>query len=169
MASPCVWGREGHITQLLLSLLLRGMGATRLAFPQSSFLPSFKKKSIYCLFIWTVCIYWRRKRQPTPVILPGKFRGGRSLVGCSPSGCTKSNPTERLRRRVCSCRLAAKLCHQVPPSMGLPGKNAGVGCHFLSFCPAAFFAFWGCPVHSGMFSSIPGRHMLDASSNFFSQ
>ena len=70
MASPCVWGREGHRTQLLLSLLLWSVGDTRLAFPQSSFLPSFKKKSIYCLLIGTVWIYWRRKQQPTPVLLP---------------------------------------------------------------------------------------------------
>ena len=27
---------------------------------------------------------WRRKWQPTPVLLPGKFRGLRSLVGYSP-------------------------------------------------------------------------------------
>ena len=27
---------------------------------------------------------WRRKWQPTPVFLPGKFHGQRSMVGCSP-------------------------------------------------------------------------------------
>ena len=29
---------------------------------------------------------WSRKWQPTPVFLPGKFHGERSLVGCSPWG-----------------------------------------------------------------------------------
>ena len=29
---------------------------------------------------------WRRQWQPTPVLLPGKSRGQRSLVGCSPWG-----------------------------------------------------------------------------------
>ena len=29
---------------------------------------------------------WRRKWQPTPVLLPGKSHGRRSLVGCSPWG-----------------------------------------------------------------------------------
>ena len=29
---------------------------------------------------------WRRKWQPTPVLLPGKSHGQRSLVGCSPWG-----------------------------------------------------------------------------------
>ena len=31
-------------------------------------------------------IYWRRQWQPTPVLLPGKSHGQRSLVGCSPWG-----------------------------------------------------------------------------------
>jgi len=30
---------------------------------------------------------WRRKWQPTPVFLPGKFYGQRSLAGYSPQGC----------------------------------------------------------------------------------
>ena len=32
-------------------------------------------------------ILWRRKWQPTPVFLPGKSHGQRSLVGYSPWGC----------------------------------------------------------------------------------
>ena len=40
--------------------------------------------------------HWRRKWQPTPVLLPGKFHGQRSLAGCSPWGCKESNTTERL-------------------------------------------------------------------------
>ena len=38
----------------------------------------------------------KRQRHPTPVLLPGKFHGRRSLVGCSPWGCTESDTTERL-------------------------------------------------------------------------
>ena len=38
----------------------------------------------------------RRKWQPTPVLLPGKFHGQRSLVGYSPWGCKESDTTERL-------------------------------------------------------------------------
>ena len=33
---------------------------------------------------------------PTPVLLPGKSHGWRSLVGCSPRGCEESDTTERL-------------------------------------------------------------------------
>ena len=37
---------------------------------------------------------WRRERLPTPVFLPGKFRGQRSLAGYSPWGLKESNTTE---------------------------------------------------------------------------
>ena len=39
---------------------------------------------------------WRRKRQPTPVLLPGKSHGRRSLVGYSPWGRKELDTTERL-------------------------------------------------------------------------
>ena len=38
----------------------------------------------------------RRKWQPTAVLLPGKFHGWRSLVGCSPWGRKESDTTEQL-------------------------------------------------------------------------
>ena len=45
---------------------------------------------------WVGKIPWRRKWQPTPVLLPGKFHGLRSLVGYSPWGRKESDTTERL-------------------------------------------------------------------------
>ena len=41
-------------------------------------------------------IAWRRQWHPTPVLLPGKSHGGRSLVGYSPWGREESDTTERL-------------------------------------------------------------------------
>ena len=38
----------------------------------------------------------RRRWHPTPVLLPGKSHGRRSLVGCSPWGRGESDTTERL-------------------------------------------------------------------------
>ena len=38
---------------------------------------------------------WRRKWQPTPLLLPGKSHGRRSLVGYSPWGCEESDMTEQ--------------------------------------------------------------------------
>ena len=40
--------------------------------------------------------YWRRQWHATPELLPGKSHGWRSLVGCSPWGCSGSDMTERL-------------------------------------------------------------------------
>ena len=40
--------------------------------------------------------YGRRKWHPTPVLLPGKSHGWRSLVRCSPWGRWESDTTERL-------------------------------------------------------------------------
>ena len=45
---------------------------------------------------WVRKISWRRKWQPTPVFLPGKSHGQRSLVGYSPWGCKELDVTERL-------------------------------------------------------------------------
>ena len=54
--------------------------------------------------ILTICILLmtnstvvvRRRWHPTPVLLPGKSHGWRSLVGCSPWGRKKLDMTERL-------------------------------------------------------------------------
>ena len=42
------------------------------------------------------CSSQRRQWHPTPVLLPGKSHGRRSLEGCSPWGRTESDTTERL-------------------------------------------------------------------------
>ena len=43
-----------------------------------------------------ICGMRRRQWHPTLVLLPGKFHGWRSLVGCSPWGREESDTTERL-------------------------------------------------------------------------
>ena len=45
---------------------------------------------------WVGKIPWRRKWQPTPVLLPGESHGGRILVGYSPWGRKELDTTERL-------------------------------------------------------------------------
>ena len=45
---------------------------------------------------WVRRIPWRRKWQPTPVFLPGKSHGQRSLAGYSPWGRTELDKTEQL-------------------------------------------------------------------------
>ena len=48
------------------------------------------------LYASACCLGRRRQWHPTPVLLPGKSHGRRSLVGCSPWGREKSDTTERL-------------------------------------------------------------------------
>ena len=43
-----------------------------------------------------MAISWRRQWHTTPVVLPGKSRGRRSLVGCSPWGRGESDATGQL-------------------------------------------------------------------------
>ena len=49
---------------------------------------------------WVQSLGWedpqRRAQQPTPVFLPGEFRGQRSLAGYSPCGHKESDTTEQL-------------------------------------------------------------------------
>ena len=45
-------------------------------------------------FYATLMLYWRRQWHPTPVLLPGKSHGWRSLEGCSPWGRWGSDTTE---------------------------------------------------------------------------
>ena len=47
---------------------------------------TFVGKVISLLFNMLCRLVWIRQWQPTPVLLPGKSRGQRSLVGCSPWG-----------------------------------------------------------------------------------
>ena len=49
-----------------------------------------------CHYMLLLRIIQRRRWHPTPVLLPGKSHGWRSLVGCSPWGCKESDTTERL-------------------------------------------------------------------------
>ena len=55
---------------------------------------TFKNFESVC-YTPTLC-NWRRQWHPTPVLLPGKSHGQRSLVGCSPWGCKESDTNERL-------------------------------------------------------------------------
>ena len=43
---------------------------------------------------WVGKIPWRRKWQPTPVLLPEESHGQRTLVGYSPYGCEESDTAE---------------------------------------------------------------------------
>ena len=73
----------------------------------------------------------RRRWHPTPVLLPGKSYGQRSLVGCSPWGCEELDTTERL-----PCHFSLSCIGkgngnplQRIPGMGEPGGLPSMGSH----------------------------------------
>jgi len=131
----------------------------------------------------------RRQWHSTPVLLPGKSHGRRSLAGCRPWGLEESDTTERLHfhfslscigegngnppqysclensmdrgagwatvcgaiknwtrlsEHSCCCQVASVVSVSVwphrrqptrlPHPWDSPGKNTGVGCHFLLQC-----------------------------------
>ena len=89
--------------QSMGSQRVRHDGATSLHFSSPPELPwwlSGKESTCQCRRCgfnpWVGKIPWRRQWQPTPVFLPGKSHGQRSLVGYSPQGHKESDTTERL-------------------------------------------------------------------------
>ena len=78
---------------------------------------------------------WRRQWHPTPVLLPGKSHGWRSLVGCSPWGREESDTSERLHFNFSlSCigegngNPSSILAWRIP-GMGEPGGLPSMGSH----------------------------------------
>ena len=53
---------------------------------ESKLMKLYNSKSIFILVLAPVMKKWRRRWHPTPILLPGKPHGWRSLVGCSPWG-----------------------------------------------------------------------------------
>ena len=60
----------------------------------------------------------RRQWHPTPVLLPGKSHGRRSLVGCSPWGLEELDSTERLHFHALEKEMAT---HSSVPAWRIPG------------------------------------------------
>ena len=84
---------------------------------------------------WVGKISWRRKWQPTPVFLPGKSHGWRSLVGYSPWDLKESDTTGRLHFHFlflsCISRFSKLILCFSCPSLGIShfSKNP----YFVSF------------------------------------
>ena len=65
-------------------------------FTQNKFTQNFHIVSFLSLIVHAYSVTQRRQWHPTPVLLPGKSHGWRSLVGCCPWGRKESDTTERL-------------------------------------------------------------------------
>ena len=66
---------------------------------------------------WVRMIPWRRKWQPTPVFLPGKSHGQRSIVGYSPWGLKELDRIERLGTHTRYCLLLDGSAVKNPPAV----------------------------------------------------
>jgi len=67
----------------------------------------------------------RRQWHPTPVLLPGKSHGWRSLLGCSPWGREELDTTERLYFHFFTFMHWRRKWHPTP--VFLPGESQGRG------------------------------------------
>ena len=104
--SPCHLKEKPKRIFLLLAISGVAQSRTRLKRLSSSSSSSSRDQIIHVgIFKWIKrqkldhC-HWRRQWHPTPVLLPGKSHGRRSLVGCSPWGRQESDTTERLHFHV---------------------------------------------------------------------
>ena len=66
-----------------------------LSIPTREYCLASKRKEIL-KYVITHVNFWRRQWHPTPVLLPGKSQGQRSLGGCSPWGHKESDTTKQL-------------------------------------------------------------------------
>ena len=114
----------------------------------------------------------RRQWHPTPVLLPGKSHGWRSLVGCSPWGRKDSDTTERLHFHFSlSCigegngNHSSILAWRIPGT-GEPGGLPSMGLHRVrhDWSDLAAVAGWEGKgnLHSNM-SHVPCKHNPESS------
>ena len=90
-----------------------------------------KKRECDFFNFQNVMIYWNPQWHPTPVLLPGKSHGWRSLVGCSPWGRWGSDMTERLHFHALEKEIATHssvLAWRIPGTEE-PGGLPSLGLH----------------------------------------
>ena len=77
---------------------------------------------------------WRRKKQPTPVFLPGESQGWQSLVGCCLWGRTESDTTEETQQQQQQRRgkMTTSQPHKLKPySVPRSPRPLGLPFHFI--------------------------------------
>ena len=90
------------------------------------------ERSVYS-FTYIYPLLWRRKWQPTPVFLPGKFLGWRrNLAGYSPWGCKELATTEHINSTLFYRYVG--LCNRVSKFSSLASISALSSKCLLFFC-----------------------------------
>ena len=102
---------------------------------------------------WVGKIPWRRKWQRTSVLLPGEFRGLRSLVGYSPWSHKESDTTEQLhfpgllyKRSLCNSLGRKEVCRKLKNCFS---RNVNPSSGDLNFFFAYFWKKYASPLAWG--------------------
>ena len=106
---------------------------------------------------WVGKILWRRKWQPTPVLLPGESHGRRSLVGYSPWGLKESDTTEQLHFPFNPLNILAAILSSLKSGLfrSPNGCRLAVPTTLPCFLPVTAWHAGPCP-NAGCRSSLPG-------------
>ena len=89
------WGHKKlDTTERLNWLTVRDQGASQVALSGKEPACQCRRSKRQGFNPWVGKIPWRRKWQPTPVLLPGESHGQRSLAGYSPQGLKELDTTE---------------------------------------------------------------------------
>ena len=102
---------------------------------------------------WVGKIPWRRKWQPTPVLLLAKFHGWRSLVGYSPWGGKKSDTTEWLHFHIFHTQFHIYF-NIIKAIYGKPTANIILNDEKLKIFPLRSGTRQGCPLSSLLFNTV---------------
>ena len=94
--SPCPFSKFWVPALIWIQILQEGTLVVRVRSRKSQGFPGGTVGNRPGFDPWVRKIPCRRKRQPTPVFLPGESHGWRSLVGYGPRGRKESHMTERL-------------------------------------------------------------------------
>ena len=81
----CDWVRDGHVTQFWPTGFQK-LGGKRFGEGFFFLIEAVKHSFLAPLKVWECDAQRKRQWHSTPVLLPGKSHGQRSLVGCSPWG-----------------------------------------------------------------------------------
>ena len=132
---------EGHINSLESSSIICNLNKiiikhqTLRSINQSNWPILFKSVKVLKVKERLRYYHWRSQWHPTPVLLPGKSHGRRSLVGCSPWGCEESDMTERLHFHFSFHALEKEMATRSSvltwriPGTGEPGGLPSMGSH----------------------------------------
>ena len=98
-----MWWKSDNIFEIIICVIwdlwFQGVAQNDNETNRMSFISSWTNqlyRMLCSVFLWPSLDKWRRQWHPTPVLLPGKSHGRRSLVGCSPWGGEESDTTEQL-------------------------------------------------------------------------